>query len=221
MFLGNALDGFLDAWIGICGVVLGIAVGSKLWNRGLKIRTQLENLPTSTVHGAAMGLAEFKGVARSLKDKRQQQAKTGGAGTSTDRGLIKNRSFSRGSTQAARVKRQLIQSIRNSFWRMQPGASLLILKEPNSGTVPGISSGVQSALFTLKRRFSVDAKNIHTRMLLPGDPVYLIGTVEENPEAPKDALDEDRLVVRPSQSLVQSGFLQRLMFGGRRENERQ
>ena len=67
LFLGNALDGFLDAWIGICGVILGIAVGSKLWNRGLKIRTQLENLPTSTVHGAAVGLAEFKGIARSTQ----------------------------------------------------------------------------------------------------------------------------------------------------------
>ena len=50
-------------------------------------------------------------------------------------------------------------------------------------------------------------------MLFPEDPVYLIGTVEENPEAPKDAKDEDRLVVRPSRSLVQSGFLQRLLFG--------
>jgi HEAT repeat protein len=52
-----------------------------------------------------------------------------------------------------------------------------------------------------------------TRTLLPGDPVYVIGTVEVNEEAPPDATDAARLVVRPSSRRVPAGWLRRLLSG--------
>lgn len=45
---------------------------------------------------------------------------------------------------------------------------------------------------------------------MPGDPVYLIGNVEMNPDARPDATDAGRLVVRPSSDWVKAGPLQRL-----------
>jgi hypothetical protein len=58
----------------------------------------------------------------------------------------------------------------------------------------------------------VDVLNKHTRLLLPGDDVYVTGNVEVNTEAAADAADEERLVVRPSTRLVASGFLTRLLY---------
>jgi hypothetical protein len=213
LFLGNALDGLLDAWLGICGVILGIAIGSKLWNRGLKIRTQLENLPTSTVHGAAVGLAEFKGVARPLKDKRQRQTQAGGIETSTDAGFHEKPILFERIDPGSKGETTIDTKYSPFFLEDESGR---ILVDPQGaefwdGSGNFLWSPIRSIY--LEKRFTVDAQNIHTRMLLPDDPVYLIGTVEENPDASKDARDEDRLVVRPSRSLVQSGFLQRLLFG--------
>ena len=213
LFLGNALDGFLDAWIGICGVILGIAVGSKLWNRGLKIRTQLENLPTSTVHGAAVGLAEFKGVARSLHDKSQRKVQAGGEEISTDQGFDKKPILFERIDPGSKGETMIDTKYSPFFLEDETGR---ILVDPQGaefwdGSGNFLWSPIRSIY--LERRFSVDARNIHTRMLFPEDPIYLIGTVEENPDASKDAQDEDRLVVRPSRSLVQSGFLKRLLFG--------
>ena len=48
---------------------------------------------------------------------------------------------------------------------------------------------------------------------MPGDPVYLIGSVEVNEQAPPDATGSDRLVVRPSPRLYQTNFLRRLIMG--------
>lgn len=213
LFVGNALDGFLDAWIGVCGVVLGIAVGLRLWTRGLKIRTQLENLPTSTVHGAAVGLAEFKGAARSLKDRKQRQAQTGGEEIPTGQGCQKKPILFERIDPGSKGETTIDTKYSPFLLEDETGR---ILVDPRGaefwdGSGNFLWSPIRSIY--LEGRFTVDARNIHTRMLLPEDPIYLIGTVEENPDAPRDAQDEARLVVRPSRNLVASGFLQRLLFG--------
>ncbi len=53
-----------DAAYGVCGTALGVLVGSFTWIRGLRLKSQLTNLPTSTVRGAAIGLSELRGIAR-------------------------------------------------------------------------------------------------------------------------------------------------------------
>ena len=213
VFLGNALDGFLDAWIGICGVILGIFVGLKLWDKGLKLRTQLENLPTSTVHGAAVGLAEFKGVARSLKNSSHRQAQTGGGEISTDQGFLNKPILFERIDPGSRGETTI--DTHNSPFFLEDETGRILVDPQGAEFWDGSGNFLWSPIRSiyLERRFTVDARNIHTRMLLPEDPIYLIGNVEENPDAPRDARDEARLVVRPSWNLVASGFLQRLLFG--------
>ena len=62
----------LDAWIALIGIVFAILAGFAAWRQGLRMKTQIENTPTSKTHSAALGLAEFKGVARSIEDKQER-----------------------------------------------------------------------------------------------------------------------------------------------------
>jgi hypothetical protein len=52
-----------------------------------------------------------------------------------------------------------------------------------------------------------------TRTLMPGDPVYLIGNAEVNPDASPDAVGSERLVIRPSARSTWSVSLWRFLFG--------
>jgi hypothetical protein len=48
----------------------------------------------------------------------------------------------------------------------------------------------------LRRREQLpDLTTPHVMILQPGDPVYVIGTAQPNPDAPADASDSERLVV--------------------------
>jgi len=49
------------------------------------------------------------------------------------------------------------------------------------------------------------------RRLMPGDAVYVIGSVEENRGVGRDAGGADRLVLRPSSEWVRPNLLQRLL----------
>lgn len=52
-----------------------------------------------------------------------------------------------------------------------------------------------------------------TRSLLPGDPVYIIGSIQENTEADRDASELERLILKPSSSLKSPNLFKRIMLG--------
>ena len=56
-------------------------------------------------------------------------------------------------------------------------------------------------------------------MLLPGDSVYVIGNVEKNEDAPPDAVDSERLVIKPATGLEAASFSKRLLFGEKRKTK--
>jgi hypothetical protein len=52
-----------------------------------------------------------------------------------------------------------------------------------------------------------------TTHLLSGDPVYVIGYVDENKDAVPEAPDSERLVIKPSAALEKTSIFKRLLFG--------
>jgi hypothetical protein len=58
--------------------------------------------------------------------------------------------------------------------------------------------------------------SVLVRELLPGDPVYVLGNVEVNPEAPRDAADSERLVVRACTEPVKPSLFNFLFFNSQR-----
>ncbi|MDD5348467.1 MAG: HEAT repeat domain-containing protein, partial [Candidatus Omnitrophica bacterium] len=52
--------------------------------------------------------------------------------------------------------------------------------------------------------------------IMPGDPVYVLGSVQRNPEAPPDAVDSEALVVKPNVERKLAGPFWRLLYGGGR-----
>jgi hypothetical protein len=65
----------------------------------------------------------------------------------------------------------------------------------------------------IERRF-LNPLPEETRWLEDGDPVTVIGSVEVNPDAPAEAVDAERLVVRPSTELLRPGLIERFVLPG-------
>jgi len=72
LFVKLSLNGVMEAWMGLIGVFFTIPAGFAAWRKGLRMKTQIENIPTSKAHSAALGLAEFKGVVRAIPDEKNR-----------------------------------------------------------------------------------------------------------------------------------------------------
>ena len=227
IFLGILwIFGWIDTWrnsfhdempefnivFGLCGVILGITVGSLVWIRGLRLKSQLTNLPTSTVGAAAIGLSELRGIA-------QPRVEKDGGNTF-------------GKERTAEGNDNAIPLLLNSSWVGDDGkmtgktiCSCFYL-EDTTGRILVDLRGVEfwdgSGNFLwspirsiyLEKHYSEEVLPWKsTAMLLPGDSVYVIGNVEEKKEASRDASDADRLVIRPASGMENTSFFKRLLFG--------
>ena len=227
IFLGFLwIFGWTDAWrnsfhdempefnivFGLCGVILGITVGSLVWIRGLRLKSQLTNLPTSTIGAAAIGLSELRGIAQPRVEEDEENTS--------------------GKERNVQGKDNAIPVLLNSSWVGDDGkmtgktiCSRFYL-EDDTGRILVDPRGVEfwdgSGNFLwspirsiyLEKHYSEEILPWKsTSMLLPGDSVYVIGNVEEKKDASLDASDADRLVIRPASGLENTSFFKRLLFG--------
>ena len=197
-------DFLFDPFFGLCGLVLGIAVGTIVWTRGLRLRSQLANLPTSTVGSVAIGLAELKGVARSLTDASKKENGTAGSAAP----VLSNTFY----LVDGKVKGK---SICSPFYLEDETGKILV--DPTGvefwdGSGNFLWSPIRSIY--LEKRYTEEILPWKsTALLLSGDPVYVIGYVEENMEAAPEAPDSERLVIKPSAALEKTSIFKRLLLG--------
>ena len=156
---------------------------------------QVDNLPTSKARSVAVGLVELKGVAQSA---------------GSEQGPILRLSW--GMYAYLQPK----QELRPFYLQDKTGRVLVDPTEcrVRAGWITDIFSLFGCREIVLKRR--VEKNDDHdsvTRTLMPGDPVYLIGNAEINPQAAPDAVDSDRLVIRPATQSSWSLSLWRFLFG--------
>jgi hypothetical protein len=222
LFNHFSVNGLIDAWFGLIGVVFTISAGFYAWSQGLRIKTQIENIPTSKAHAAALGLAEFKGVARAIEDRQMRMTEILVNGET--RPTVPGEIIDDGTEMPILFERwikesesQRIIEIRSRFYLEDDSGRILV--DPRgvlfwNGKVDFFSPSARSIY--LERRFESGSKKVafvETRQLNPGDQIYLIGSVEEQNDTTPSSFDAQRLVVRPSSVLKSTNLLRRLILG--------
>lgn len=229
MFDHFSLNGFVDAWLGLIGVVFTILAGFSAWRQGLRIKTQIENIPTSKAHAAALGLAEFKGVARGIEDQQARMTEIiiNGKNQTTLPNEIKGESGEMPilfESWAKTSELNQVTEVRSRFYLEDDSGRILVDPFGASfwnGKVEFFASSARSIY--LEKRFESGSKNaayVETRRLHSGDKIYLIGSVEELNDATPSAFDAQRLVVRPSSELKSTNILHRLLLGKEKQVSR-
>jgi len=162
---------WFDVAVGAAGVmvVLGSTIIDTFWR--LRQVQQLVNLPTSKVQSAPLGIAEFRGVARSLN-----------AGEQTI--------LYWDSSQ---------QPVTNPFYLEDSSGRILV--DPTgavfrSGRATSLNGRVLEIVLT-RRLTPAEIGRPRIMELRSGDEIYLIGTVMRNPQAASGATDTAALVVKP------------------------
>lgn len=180
--LGPSAVAWLDVIAGYAGIVVGLvglAVGG-FWR--LRLARQVDNLPTSTVRGAALGLAEFKGVARPARGD------TGDC-------ILWHRVLQEGDGNV-RVDSHIVP-----FYLEDPTGRILV--DPGGAQFRSVAAMSEaqlgprvSEIVLTPRAGASGADPAQDLTLRSGDPVYLIGSVELRQDAPATAAGPDALVVR-------------------------
>jgi hypothetical protein len=200
----------LDVAIGLCGILLGAIGGCLGVRRTWRQARQIENLPTSRARSAAIGLAEFKGVARAADPPRarQREEATGVPGWAVDlRHLVL-------FTGTATVRGRSAAKKKWSAFYLEDETGRILVDPRDARFWDGHGGLLLESIRTIHlepRYRKLPAGHEVTGRLAPGDPVYLIGSVEPDPEAARDAADSDRLVVRPRPRPA-TGLLDRLLL---------
>ncbi len=229
-FTAMSANGVIDAWLGLIGVSFPIPAGFAAWRQGLRIKTQIENIPTGKAHSAALGLAEFKGVARAIAD--EQKRKTEIIVNGKKQAKVPEALMDDGAATPILYERWVKRTRRGS--KVTQISSRFYL-EDNSGRILVDPRGVwfwdgkvhffspSARSIYLKKRLENRSKvnaQIKIRRLNPGDEIYLIGAVEELEDAAPTATDSQRLVVRPSSTLKSTNLLRRIILGHRKQTHR-
>ncbi len=219
--LGNSA---IDAWIALIGVVFAILAGFAAWRQGLRMKTQIENIPTSKTHSAALGLAEFKGVARAIEDKQQRLTEIVVDSVNltavpidlqnedTERAIIFQHYLRKTDDQALRIT-----EIRSRFYLEDDSGRILVDPRKASfwdGRIEFFAPSARSIF--LEQQFG-KGRLSEIRRLDPGDEIYVIGSVEELEETLPTATGSERLVVRPSSRLKPTNLLSRIFLGQARQ----
>jgi len=216
-----ALLPWLNTGLGAVGTVFGIVGGFIAVFLPLRQLRQVVNLPTSKARSAALGLAEFEGVARRVEGEKRTAENDGPdsgrwVGMPEDRILFWGTKWVREEGEEGHT----ISSIQewSRFWLEDDTGRILVDPqgvefEDALGTI--FFESVRKILLTKKRNSYSDniGHNGVTRLLIPGDPVYLIGSVEINEDAPPEASDSERLIIRPSSELKQTAIWRRWLLG--------
>lgn len=205
--LGPRAIAWFDLAVAACGGLLAGIGGpwsiGRLWRQA----RQVENLPTSKARSAAAGLAEFKGIAREATPPRVEVEDSDPSfwrlslgdtilfnGEARDDGRAATRRKWSAFHLEDETGRILVDPRGAEFWDGQGGLFFESIRKIH--LPPRIASE--------SNPFIVSAE------LRAGDPVYLLGSVEVNPDAAPDAADSDRLVVRPRPK--PRGFLERVLL---------
>ena len=220
-------DGFVDAWFGVCGLSFAIIIGMMAWTRSLRLINQIENLPTSTVRSAAMGLSEFKGIARPIEDEARRCAETRIDGKKEKKKISfwsKQELLKKKDVISEEKQEPILFEIFNRHSQISTTFSSRFYLEDETGKILVDPRGIDFwdghghfmwkpiRSIYLETRHSIDAHR-ETRCLLPGDPVIIIGSIEENIETGQNASELDRLILRPSSSLKPPELFKRIIFG--------
>ena len=204
-----------DEIIGVLGATVAAVCGSFALTTLRTQKNQLANIPTATVRSVAVGLAEFKGVARIAKgpaEKIRVDAFHPGQpgipeGIAKERILqteerwtgnaIGHRKMWRTFYLDDGTGRILVDPIGVEFWKGEGSPYFEPLRKIHLGK-------------RIERTY-LNPLPEETRWIEDGDPVYVIGSVEERPDVLSDAVDADRHVVRPSSEMRRPGMLERFL----------
>jgi len=175
--------GALGAFYGIAGILRESA-----WN--YRQARQVSNLATSKTRSAAIGLSEFAGKARDLSSA---------GGPVTNRRILgfDYQIFSHSETfSSGRMVGKFYLEDETGKILVDPGEADLQVQRPFF-TFLFYILGRRPYLAALTRRVEKGFWPSRSYSLFDGDPLYLIGHVAEQEDAPQDAFGPDRLVVRP------------------------
>ncbi len=166
-----------DLLIGLCGVYYGVVglLREGLWR--YRQAGQVANLPTSKARAAAVGLAEFRGVARSSKPGQD---------------LILSHEWVLFRDKQIEYEVKTLDSFyledETGRIRVDPVHDGVVFRTPSVSLLTALF-GKRAGEIVLTRRVERDLWPNRTSVLKDGDPVYVIGTVEAGAQG---------LVVRPS-----------------------
>ena len=205
-----------DKGIGFCGLAfITVCVFTAIPTLRRQVQ-QIENLPTSKTRSAAIGLAEFIGVARPVEDIKQRKSKIATDELESSlKGLPEDYILISGKRQSKGHEDSFHETIWNTFYLEDETGKILV--DPRGVAIskePGCLFFEQARKIVLTKDRPEVFEDIHvTQTLLPGDPVYLIGSVEINHHAPANATDSERLVVKPSSKVTPDKLMLRLLLG--------
>ncbi len=223
-------NGVIDAWLGLMGVVFTIPAGFAAWHQALRLRTQIANIPTSKVRAAALGLAEFKGIAREIEaaeDRMREIVVDGETRTCMPKELHDEKTEKTilfDYWEKKMDQRALNIEVRSRFYLEDNTGRILV--DPRrvlfwNGQVEFFFPSARSIFLEnrLEHR-SVGDKSVKTRKLIEGDEIYVIGSVEESEDVSPTATGPQRLVLRPSSALKSTNLLRRIILGHRKQTSR-
>jgi len=184
LFLEN-VPPHVFAWIfcgcAVCGIFWAVQayVLEGTW-RLLQAR-QIKNIPTSRVRSAAIGLCEFIGKARSLRDGEGSQ----------DRPIL--------TLQIDIAEQGGVQQELSRFYLEDETGRILV--DPGDAEIrPGWQALMGRRIREIVLTRHVEPATMtrpEVRTLLPGDPIYVLGSVQSNPDSPEDSMESEALVVKP------------------------
>lgn len=210
----------------LVGIGFGIVASSvTIWLIVRQYR-QVENLPTSKTRSAALGLSEFKGVARAVEDEKLRRVETIGRGFEKElSGRILPLFFWGEKDQAVSDNNTIRYQHTSRFYLEDDSGRILVDPEGASfwdGSNASFLDPVRKILLTRRVREITPGKeqwpvmSIKYKELLAGDPVYVLGNVEVNPEAPENAADSERLIVRACTEPVKPSLFNWMFFNSER-----
>jgi hypothetical protein len=195
-------DTSLAIVMGVSGVVVTALAGLVVWGRSLRVAGQMANLPTATVRSAALGLSEFKGKAIALG------------------GMPGARILYQESTPG---RKQGEWTVKRSRFYLEDETGRILVDTDGAEFASSSGNGREDATMYFSVR-TIVLENRHqagngreTWELCSGDDIYLVGTVEANPDAAPTATDAERLIVRPSSRKQRPNLVETILFGDNTE----
>jgi len=192
---GPFLVFWFDTIVGICGLGMAVYSGRGLAKTFRELR-QVFNLPTSKARSAAVGLVELRGVARAGESPKDSQAILT---------LVIHPQRGDSPQPPTQLLHPFYLEDETGRIRVDPRQARIRL-----GWNANFWEDASQSWIRLTRRVEKSGGG-EVRTLMPGDPVYVIGTAEMDEEAPRQATDAARLVVRPSSRRLPASWFSRLM----------
>jgi hypothetical protein len=205
-----------DVGIGIVGAIVASVCGSIAMATLRTQRRQLMNIATSTARSAAIGLAEFKGKARiATGPAYKMRVETFHPG---EPGLPQDVPKERILQAEERWTGNAIGH--RKMWRtfyLDDGTGKILVDPIGVEFWKGDGSPYFEPFRKIHLSRRVEQRFLNplpeeTRWIKDGDPVYVIGSVEVDPAAPSNAIDAERLVIRPSSAQREPGKIERFVL---------